>query len=147
MNENSSTDNKVLSNKLKDYFNDNIKLSLKTENKLFIVTKNDIFYEIDIYDENVHLFISNNDNSLIERTIVEELCHKEINDLSFGYYHYIARTASNKVYSWGNNYQGQFGNSTEDNDLKAYNKPELNALLSGLKIGSDLSVRLPCNKN
>jgi alpha-tubulin suppressor-like RCC1 family protein len=136
MNENSSTDNKVLSNKLKDYFNDNIKLSLKTENKLFIVTKNDIFYEIDIYDENIHLFISNNDNTLIERTIVEELCHKQINDLNFGYNHYIARTASNKVYSWGNNYLGQLGNSREDNDLNVYNKPELNALLSGLEINA-----------
>jgi hypothetical protein len=40
---------KVLSNKLKDYFKDNIRLALKTEDKMFIITKSGIFYLIKIY--------------------------------------------------------------------------------------------------
>ncbi len=45
-----STENKVLSNKLKDHFKYDVKLALKTENKVFLITKIDDFYVLNIYD-------------------------------------------------------------------------------------------------
>jgi hypothetical protein len=127
-------DDNVLSHKLKDYFKNNVKLALKTENKVFIVTKEDIFYELDIYDENVRLFLLSDNNLILQKFIVKELCYKEIIDLINGEYHYIARTNDNKIYCWGNNYWGQLGNGKEDEDPKVYNKPELNVLLSDLSV-------------
>jgi hypothetical protein len=51
-----SFDNKVLYNKLNEYFGENnLKLTLKTYDKLLIISKNDIFYEIDINDVNIQL--------------------------------------------------------------------------------------------
>ncbi len=50
MEKGSSTENKVLSNKLKDHFKYNIKLALKTENKVFLITKIDDFYVLNIYE-------------------------------------------------------------------------------------------------
>ena len=44
-------DNKVVFKKLNEYFHNNIKMSFKTPNKIFIITKEDIFYEIHIYDD------------------------------------------------------------------------------------------------
>jgi alpha-tubulin suppressor-like RCC1 family protein len=136
MDQKSGFDDNALSCKLKDYFKNNIKLALKTENIVFIVTKEDIFYELDIYDENVRLFLSMDDNSILEKFIVKELCYKEIIDLINGEYHYIARTNDNKVYCWGNNYWAQLGNGREDEDPKVYNKPELNVLLSDLSVSA-----------
>ncbi len=81
MNSKPNFDNNVLSKKLKDYFKENIKFSLKTADKVFIVTKNDIFSEINIYDENIDFFISNNDCSIIDKMIVKEFCDKKIFDL------------------------------------------------------------------
>jgi hypothetical protein len=53
--------NKVLFNKLNDYFKDNIRISLKCYYILIIITKEDLFYCIDIYNENIPSFIVNND--------------------------------------------------------------------------------------
>jgi alpha-tubulin suppressor-like RCC1 family protein len=89
---------------LRDYFKNNIKLCLKSREKVFIINKNDVFYEIDIYNENISQFFESNDNSIIESMIVKELCFKKIVDLSYGLYHYIARTIDYKIYCWGNNY-------------------------------------------
>ncbi len=46
MNINLGFDNNVLSKKLREYFEENIKLALKTDVKVLFVTKNDIFYEV-----------------------------------------------------------------------------------------------------
>jgi alpha-tubulin suppressor-like RCC1 family protein len=73
--------NKVLFNKLNDYFNDNIRISLIDEEILVIITKEDLFYCIDINDENISSFIIKNDNSVIESMIIKDLCYKQINDL------------------------------------------------------------------
>jgi hypothetical protein len=100
--QNSSFDNNVVSNKLKDYFKNKIKLSLKSREKIFIINKSDVFYEIDIY-ENISKFFESNENSIIESMIVKQLCYKNIIDLSYGLYHYIARTIDNKIYCRGNN--------------------------------------------
>jgi hypothetical protein len=45
---------------------------------LFIITKNDIFYQMNIYDEeNILSFILNNDNSILDKMLVKEfLYHK-----------------------------------------------------------------------
>ncbi len=113
--------------KVKDYFEDNIKLSLKTEEKLFIITKSDIFYEIDIYHENIYIFIESNDNSIIESMIFKELCSRRVIDLKYGSDKYIARTLDGKIYCWS---FGKFGES----NFPHRNKPELNENLSNLNI-------------
>jgi hypothetical protein len=79
--------NKVLFNKLNDYFKNNIRISLIFEEILIIITKEDLFYCIDINNENIPSFIINNDNSVIESMIIKDLCYKHINDLYiFGRY-------------------------------------------------------------
>jgi serine/threonine protein kinase len=103
-------DNKVLFNKLNIYFYDNIRLSLKTPNKIFIITKKDIFYEINIYDENLPSFVISNDDSIIKSMVIKELSGKNIIDLSYGFCHYIAWNNKREVFCWGNNCCGQFGN-------------------------------------
>jgi hypothetical protein len=57
---------------LRNSFENNIKLSLKTTDKVFIITKKDIFYGLDIYSENIQLFLSSN-NSIIDRMVANEL--------------------------------------------------------------------------
>jgi hypothetical protein len=111
-----------------------MKFVLKTEDKIFIVTKNDIFHEINIYDVNIQLINSSDEISVIEKTIVEELCFKKIIDVNYGRRNYIARTEDGRVFCWGNNYYGQMGNGKHDEDFIHYNKPELNELLSDLNI-------------
>jgi hypothetical protein len=74
--------NKVLYNKLNDYFKDNIKLSNICYWNLFIITKEDVFYYIDIYNENIPSFIINNDNSVIDSMIIKDLCYKQIIDIN-----------------------------------------------------------------
>jgi hypothetical protein len=73
--------NKVLFNKLNEFFKDNIRMSLICEGILIIVTKEDLFYCIDIENENIPSFIINDDNSVIEEMIIKDLCHKQINDI------------------------------------------------------------------
>ena len=119
--QNSSTENYILSNKLKHYFNNNIKLWSKSKDKIFIINKSDVFYQIDIYNENISKFIESNDNSIIESMIAKDLCNKNIIDLSYGLCHYIARTIDNKIYC--------LGNRRKDENPVQENNPELNELL------------------
>jgi hypothetical protein len=74
--------NKVLFNKLNHYFKDNIRMSLKRYKKYIIVTKDDLFYCIDIRNDNIPSFIVNDDNSVIQNMIIQDLCHKQINDIN-----------------------------------------------------------------
>jgi hypothetical protein len=73
--------NKVLFNKLNDYFKHNIRISLKYREILIIITKEDKFYCIDIKNENIPSFIINDVNSVIDSMIIKDLCYKQINDL------------------------------------------------------------------
>jgi hypothetical protein len=98
MNSNPKFDNNVLSNNLKYYFENDIKLALKTKDKVFLITKNNIFNEINIYDSNIQLILSSDDNLVIEKYVVKELCYKKIIDLTYGRFHYIARTKDNQIY-------------------------------------------------
>ncbi len=63
--------NKVLFNKLNDYFKDNIRISLINDEILIIITKEDLFYCIDIKNENIRSFIINDDNS-VDLMIIED---------------------------------------------------------------------------
>jgi alpha-tubulin suppressor-like RCC1 family protein/tRNA A-37 threonylcarbamoyl transferase component Bud32 len=127
-------ENKMLSKKLKHYFNNKIKLWSKSNDKIFIINKSDVFYQIDIYNENISKFIVSNQNSTIKSMVVKELRNKNVIELSYGLHHYIARTDDNKIYCWGNNYWAQLGNGTEDENAVQENNPELNELLSHLNI-------------
>jgi hypothetical protein len=77
--------NKLLFNKLNDYFEDNIRVSSINESILIIVTKEDLFYCIDINNENIPTLIINDDNSVIESMIIKHLCYKQINDFCISY--------------------------------------------------------------
>jgi len=83
--------NKVLFNKLNDYFKHNIRMSLEFRKTLIIITKEDLFYCININNENIQSFIINNDNSVIESMIIKDLCFKQINDLNIFYKYFFAR--------------------------------------------------------
>jgi hypothetical protein len=73
--------NKVLFNKLNDYFKDNIRISLINRPILITITKDDLFYCIDIGNGKIPSFIINDDNSVIDEMIIKDLCHKQINDI------------------------------------------------------------------
>jgi hypothetical protein len=78
--------NQVLFNKLNHYFKDNIKLSIRRFKYLIIATKENMFYCIDIENENIPSFIINDDTSVIEGMRIKDLCHKRITDLYMSYY-------------------------------------------------------------
>lgn len=69
-----SSTHTVLYNKLINHFKNNIKLSFKINILIFIMTKDDIFYSINIKSEKIPDFIINDDKSTIETMIVKELC-------------------------------------------------------------------------
>jgi hypothetical protein len=148
---------KVLFNKLNKYFGDNIRMSLKTPNKIFIITtKEDDFYEINIYDENIPSFVLCDNNQIIESMNVKYLSKKNIIDLSYGFCHYFARNDKNEIFCWGHNGCGQLGNGKRYGNMsldsinalrhtselflisryygKQQNAPDLNKFLSRLNI-------------
>jgi hypothetical protein len=95
--------NRILFNKLNDYFKDNIKLSNICNWYLLIITKDDMFYCINIEDENISSYIINNDKSVIDEMIIKDLCYKQINDLYVCYgkyfeYYCFARNEYNIYY-------------------------------------------------
>jgi hypothetical protein len=53
--------------------------SLMNYETVFIITK-DLFYCIEIENENIPSFIVNNNNSVIETMIIKDLCYKPIID-------------------------------------------------------------------
>ncbi len=75
MENNSGFDNNVLCKKLKHYFKNNIRFALKTREKIFIINKSDKFYEINIYNNEISLFIESGNKSLIKKMIFKELCY------------------------------------------------------------------------
>jgi hypothetical protein len=91
-------DNKVLYNKLNEHFGVNLKITLKFYNRILIITKSDLFYEIDINDANIPSYVLTNDNSIIESMINKTLCSKGIIDLIPGWNEYITRTIDNNIY-------------------------------------------------
>jgi alpha-tubulin suppressor-like RCC1 family protein len=102
--ENLIINSKILYNELKNYFKNDIKLSLKTEDEIFIVTKNDYFYRI--YIPEIELFSGSFVNSNIEKMVFTELCFKKINDIYRSEYQFVAKSDENKVFSWVKDFCG-----------------------------------------
>jgi alpha-tubulin suppressor-like RCC1 family protein len=93
--------------KLTESFEENIKISFVKDDEIYVVTKDDQFYEIK--SKEISKCIS---TLKIESKIVGELCYKKVVDLANGSYHYIART-SGLVYSWGKNISSSLGDGTK----------------------------------
>jgi hypothetical protein len=102
--------------KLDHYFEDNIRLSVKTftdnqnyDRYILIITKDDLFYRIDLKDDNIPNFILNNDEAVIESMRVEELSQKEITDYVDCYPYHLKRN-----YGYYNNYLNNFSGNVEE---------------------------------
>jgi hypothetical protein len=94
--------NKVLFNKLNDYFKHNIRMSLVFRQILIIITKRDLFYCIDIKNENIPSFIisdESDENSVIESMIIEDLCHKQIDDIKLNFWAYSCFARNDNEYN------------------------------------------------
>jgi alpha-tubulin suppressor-like RCC1 family protein len=99
--------------KLNQYFKDKIKQSFVSKDKIIIITKKDevfIFnrrlnrsYEFESYVVNLMIAFNEDDSSgteFIEKSMVKELCYKNISDFKFGDGILIARTTDGKVFIW-----------------------------------------------
>lgn len=128
--------NKGLFRRLNDYFKDDIKLSHVAQNNVLIVTKDDKVYQIDRFVKQSYFSIAyTNDETMIkefiQKSILNELCYKNVVDFRCSAIHTIARTADGKIYVWGKNDGGILGNGFEDE--KVY-EPKLNEYLNHLNI-------------
>jgi RCC1 and BTB domain-containing protein len=95
--------------KLKKYFNEDIKISFDNNQNLLIITKDDKVYDFEKNLENSSLIEFSSTNSIIESKIVNELCNKNILDIKYGDLHYIVLTSDGCVYSWSKNNMGPLG--------------------------------------
>ncbi len=125
--------------KLKDYFDENIKLSFDDNHHLFIITKDDKVYDFQKSLENSSLIEFSSTISVIESKIVKELCDKNIIDIKHGDNSYIALTSEGHVFSWGSNDIGQLGNGEKGNDLY------LPALIQYLSSKTVIEICCGCN--
>jgi hypothetical protein len=94
-------DLEIVSNKLSNYFGDNIKLVFVSQTIIIIVTKDDIVYE---FDNNLETFLVFNNNcnieSYIESKILNELCYKRVIDFKNNITDVIARNNDGQLYFW-----------------------------------------------
>jgi alpha-tubulin suppressor-like RCC1 family protein len=128
--------NKRLSKILIQYFKDNINLLFIADRNVIIVTKADRVYQFDEWVNKTYARIAYTIDisvvkTLIEESIVEELCDKKVIDIKSGFRHTTARTSDGKVYVWGLCKGGIIGNGYEDRELY---KPKLNEYLKDLNI-------------
>jgi alpha-tubulin suppressor-like RCC1 family protein len=100
--------------KLNEYFAGNIKLSYKSVSELMIITNEDKVYKIMKNDLVLIALNINEFESIIESSLVPELCGKRIIDFSSGTAYVMALTIDGKIYCWGNNSSGQLGNGLQD---------------------------------
>jgi alpha-tubulin suppressor-like RCC1 family protein len=125
---------KRLFNNLKNYFEANLKSSYLSEKNVIVITNDDKVYEFSRNTHNIRsllLAVSSNQlfiESLIKKSIVEELCGKQIIGFRNGEFHKIALTIDGKIYCWGSEV---LENSSKNN---FDNKPELNSYLKDKKI-------------
>jgi alpha-tubulin suppressor-like RCC1 family protein len=137
----SITDSKE--NRLKNYFDDDniflehfgndVRLSMRTDSVLILITKSDLFYEMNILSLK-DKYLKTDVKTLIDFMLIKEMCYKGIIELIPGISHIFARAYDNNIYCWGNNFFGQLGNGKRDEDTKQFNKHELNVFLSDLNI-------------
>lgn len=138
-----------LARNLNNYFINKLKFTYITERELLIITRDDIFYKITHFNEDmigVEVFneqkspllaFSENEfeiESTIGPMICKELCHRNVVDFAHGFNHVIAITLDRNVYCWGGNSFGQFGNGSQAPPDPEYFEPELNEYLSALKL-------------
>jgi alpha-tubulin suppressor-like RCC1 family protein len=88
----------------------------ETGDNVIIVTKNDKVFAFGKND--FGCLGLGHYNVVQEPKVVNELCDKQIIDISYGSYHVLALTKTGKCYSWGKNGAGQLGNGTKIHDYK-----------------------------
>jgi hypothetical protein len=138
-----------LARNLNNYFINKLKYTYITERELLIVTRDDIFYKIthfnedmigvEVFNEEKSPLLAFSENELeikstIDTMICKELCHKNVIDFAHGFNHVIAITHDKNVFYWGGNSFGQFGNGSQAPPEPEYFEPELNDKLSTLKL-------------
>jgi tRNA A-37 threonylcarbamoyl transferase component Bud32 len=104
------------------------------------VTKDDKVYQFDRFVKQTYYSIAyTSDESMIEKfiekSILFELCDKQVVDFRCSAIHTIARTIDGKIYVWGKNDGGILGNGFEDENIY---EPKLNEYLKHLNI-TDMS--------
>jgi alpha-tubulin suppressor-like RCC1 family protein len=108
-----------------------------SENNVIIITNDDKVYEFSRVMDNIRsslIALSSNQifiESLIKKSIVEELCRKQIIGFRNGEFHKIALTIDGKIYCWG---RGVLGNGSKSDNKYFDNKPELNSYLKDKQI-------------
>ncbi len=128
--------NKKMLRILSEYFKNNIKLSFVDRFNILIVTKEDKVYQFDEFVKDTYssLALTSDElmiKSMIQNSILEELCNKGVIDFKCGYVHTIARTSNGKAYFWGQNIYGVIGNGLDDSFTY---EPMLNQYLNDLNI-------------
>jgi hypothetical protein len=117
-----------LSEKLNEYFKDNLKLSFVTRDTVMIVTPENDVYEFkrrtnnsferiiegELFTNMKNAIIALSENfstiePLFEKSKVKGLCNKNIVEFKNGFEHMIARSIDGDVYCWGRNYMGLLG--------------------------------------
>jgi alpha-tubulin suppressor-like RCC1 family protein len=102
---------------LNEYFAGNIKLSYKSVSELIIITNEDKVYKIMKNDLALIALNINEFESIIESSLVPELCGKRIVYFSNGTAFVMALNIEGKIYCWGNNSCGRLGNGLKDDWL------------------------------
>ncbi len=88
------------SKKLIDYFKDNIKLTYVIDLAFMILRKDDKVFQFNTLNGVDSLFVSSDNNSVIESVILKELCDKEIVDFMSGFKHLMARNKHGQIFCW-----------------------------------------------
>lgn len=137
------SDTNRLQNSLNKYFKNDIKLYYVSDAFYIIITKSDKFYEMksnyflseDFPKNKISLLAISDDqsatNQIIEESIVDELCGKDIVNIANGILHAIALSANGEIYCWGSNIFGLLGNDLLQDHIF---KPQLNEYLSGKQV-------------
>jgi alpha-tubulin suppressor-like RCC1 family protein len=112
-------DSEIVSNKLNNYFRNNIKLVSVSRIFIIIVTKDDRVYMI---DNNLETFLVFNNNSnienYIESKILNELCYKGVIDFKNNINDVIARNNNGQLYCYDRNrYNSQFTQYLSDKHI------------------------------
>jgi len=126
-------DNNILLEKLNKYFSENLKLSFISHRNIILVTKDDRVYEfsrVGFKTVRYPLIVMNDENekirSIVDESIVEELCHKQIIDFRNGTSFTIARSIDGKIYSWSGNLGVPLGDGRHRLETE---KPQMNQYL------------------
>jgi alpha-tubulin suppressor-like RCC1 family protein len=127
---------KTLFKRLSHHFKNNIKFLTVEYRNIIIVTKDNKVYQ---FEENVGRTYSSlaytSDElvvkQIINKSIVDELCDKDVVDIKSGSLHSIARTSEGKLYIWGVCDYGVLGLGMND---KYVYRPVINLYLNDLEI-------------